>query len=95
MLNDKNVSMLKIEGRLTPPWTAELEQAWRTLSLGSEKLCLDLRGITFADKDGKQILRDIFMATGAEILADSPLTKQFANEIRQSSTDGEEENNRA
>ena len=92
VLNDKNVSSLKIEGRLAVPWAAELEQAWSTLSLGSRKLCLDICGVTFADAKGKQVLREIFTATGAEIRADSPLTKQFANEIRQAPTSGEEEN---
>jgi hypothetical protein len=92
LVNDNDVSKLKVEGRLAMPWAKELERAWLTLSLGSKKLCLDIRGVTFADKDGKQILRDIFRATGAEILADSPLTKQFANEIRQAPISGAEEN---
>lgn len=90
VLHDKDLSTLKIEGRLAPPWTTELEQEWRSLSLGSRKLCLDIRGLTFADNEGKQILRGIFRATGAEILADSPLTKQFANEIRRTPIDGGE-----
>jgi hypothetical protein len=39
---------------------------------------LDIRGVTFADQKGSQILREIVQATRAEIVADSPLTQYFA-----------------
>jgi hypothetical protein len=79
----ENLSILKIEGKLIKPWVLELDRAWSMISLGSRNLCLDICGMTFIDEEGKRILRDIFRATGAEILADSPLTKQFANEVSQ------------
>ncbi|TCK72787.1 hypothetical protein C7378_2377 [Acidipila rosea] len=83
--------ILKVEGRLAGPWVAELEQMWQMLSVNSKKLRLDIRGMTFVDKEGKRILRDIVRATGCEILADSPLTRQFANEVVQTLRTLEEE----
>jgi len=63
----------------------ELERFWNTLapSMGMKKLCLDIRGVAYLDGKGKQVLKDILTATGAEIRADSLLTKQFAGEIAQ------------
>ncbi len=75
---------LKIEGKIVGDWATELEHFWESLepSLPKRKLCLDICGVVFVDNHGKQILKKIFKSTGAEILADSPLTKQFANEAR-------------
>jgi anti-anti-sigma regulatory factor len=74
----------KVEGRIVGDWATELERFWKSLepSLDAKKLCLDISGVTYIDALGKKILREIFASTGAEILADSPLTKQFANEAR-------------
>jgi hypothetical protein len=80
-----DVLTMMIEGKVVGEWTAELERAWTTIlsSLGTKKLCVDICGVTYLDQRGREILREIFMSTGAQILADSPLTKQFAEEARQ------------
>lgn len=93
VLDDGDPTILKLEGKIAGPWAMELDQEWQALatSLGSRKLCLDLCGVTFVDEKGKQVLRDIFTATGAEILANSPLTKYFADEARQQMPDNNEE----
>jgi hypothetical protein len=44
-------------------------------------LLLDIRGLIFADLKGRQILGEIVKETGAEILADSPLTHYFASRV--------------
>ena len=76
---------LKLEGKLTGVTVLELNRVWQALepSLGSRKLSVDLRGVTFADSKGKQALADIHSRTGATFLADTPLTKYFAEEARQ------------
>jgi anti-anti-sigma regulatory factor len=76
---------LKPEGSISDAWVAELRRTWQNLapSLGSRKLCLDLRGVTFADEKGRKLLAEIYGKTKAEILADSPLTKYFAEEAMQ------------
>ena len=75
-----NVATLKLEGKVIGPWARELSRVWSAFepSLGMKKLCLDLCGVTFVDKAGTRTLKKIFRLTDAEILADTPLTRQFA-----------------
>ena len=74
----------KVEGKIVGDWSAEMERFWKSLepSLQTKKLCLDICGVAYVDGRGKKILQEIFTSTDAEILADSPLTQQVANEIR-------------
>ena len=73
---------LKIEGRAAEPLIAELHRAWQELarSLGSKKLSVDLRGVTFMDAAGRHLLAEIHAKSGADFLADTPMTKYFAEE---------------
>jgi anti-anti-sigma regulatory factor len=77
--------VLKIEGRIAKPVIDELNRAWQDLapSIGSRKLSIDLRGVTFMDRSGRQVLAEIHAKTGAEFLADTPMTKYFAEEAMQ------------
>jgi len=74
---------LTLEGRLAGPWVAELCRAWRETAprLGSKTLLLNLRGLTFSDEEGKQVLRDIVLQTNAEISSGTPFTKFLAQEL--------------
>ena len=78
---DKIVT-LKIEGRVADLLTSELNRSWQELapSLGTRKLSVDLRGVTFMDVAGRHLLAEIHAKTGAEFLADTPMTKYFAEE---------------
>lgn len=89
--DDAGKLTLKVEGRVIGKWAEELQHTWDGLeaSLGSKKLYLDICDVIYLDDNGKQILHGIFAATGAEFLADSPLTKQFVNEIKQKVWNGE------
>jgi anti-anti-sigma regulatory factor len=82
---DKIVT-LKIEGRVADLLISELNRSWQELapSLGSKKLSVDLRGVTFMDATGRRLLAEIHAKTGAEFLADTPMTKYFAEEAMQS-----------
>jgi hypothetical protein len=73
---------MKLEGKMAGPWVEECRQAWLGLarSLQSRKLSVDLRGVTYVDAAGAQLLQEIHRATGADIWADSPLTKHFAEQ---------------
>ena len=77
--DDHDRATLKLEGKVVGPWATELNRVWGTFrpSLGMKRLCLDMRGVTFVDKDGIKTLRKILRRTNAEILADDPLTRQF------------------
>jgi ABC-type transporter Mla MlaB component len=82
--------IMKLEGRIVGPWVAECKRAWSTLesSLSTKTLALDLCGVTFVDESGLELLREIYRATHAEIVSNSPLTKHFAEQAMQSTTDG-------
>jgi len=73
---------IKLEGRVSGPWTAELGRAWQEFapSLGPRKLSVDLSGLGFVDAAGTEILREIHQKTHAEFIADSPLAKYFAEQ---------------
>jgi anti-anti-sigma regulatory factor len=80
--DDQQASTLKLEGRLAGPLVGELDRTWRSLaaSLGSKKLLVDLCGVTHIDLNGRQVLADIHRGTGAQFVADTPMTKYFAEE---------------
>jgi anti-anti-sigma factor len=86
-------TVLEIEGRVAGPWADELDRVWQSVaaSLGSKKLLVDLTGITHMDAEGIRILADIHKRTGAEFMADSPMTKYFADQARRNKKDTEEE----
>jgi anti-anti-sigma regulatory factor len=78
----EKVVTLMIEGRAAEPLVSELSRTWQDLapSLGSRKLLVDLRGVTFMDTTGRRLLAEIHAKTGADFLADRPLTKYYAEE---------------
>jgi hypothetical protein len=73
---------MKLEGKMVGPWVQECRQAWLALapSLPPRTLALDLRGITFVDAGGTELLREIYKRTHAKMLTDSPLTQHFAEQ---------------
>jgi anti-anti-sigma regulatory factor len=75
---------LKLEGKLIPPWTSELEAVWHQVvnSLDGKRLHIDLCGTTFVDGQGMHLLRAIVKAANPEIETNSPLTRQFAEQAR-------------
>jgi hypothetical protein len=83
--DDPDALHMLVEGRVVPPWTEELEKLWRQTSclLSEKKFFLNICGITFVDRSGMRILRQIVQAHDPIILADSPLTRQFAEQARQ------------
>jgi hypothetical protein len=91
--SNKVHTTIKLEGKISGPWVEEFHRTWRSLapSLGTRKLQLDLRGVAFVDANGRELLRAIYQETSAGFLADSPLTRYFADDaMQQSPIDGEE-----
>ena len=81
---------ITLEGRVAGPWAVELDRAWTEVapSLSSKKLSLDLRNVTYADAEGKRVLRDIYVRTHAEVVANTPWTQYLAAEITRERQDG-------
>jgi len=75
---------MKIEGKVVGQQVHELRGAWRELAptLGEKKLCVDVCGVTFADRNAKHLLAEIYEKTCAEFIADTPLTKYFAEQAQ-------------
>ena len=76
---------LQIEGRVTGPWVSEFNRTWQALAptIDSRKFVVDLCGVIHMDADARRLLSEIYKQTGAELLADSPMTQYFADEARQ------------
>jgi hypothetical protein len=75
---------LELEGKVTGPWVSEFDQTWRSLapSLNSRKLVVDLCGVIHMDAEARRLLAEIYKKTGADLLADTPMTTYFADEAR-------------
>lgn len=80
---------LKLEGRLAGAWIPECVHAWQSLapSLGPKQLWLDLRGLTFVDRNGAELLAEIYRKHRAQFLTNTPLTKYFAEQAVRASSD--------
>jgi anti-anti-sigma regulatory factor len=77
--DDAHHPTLKLEGKLVGLWVDELRRACQSWlpALGGRSLRLDMRGVSFVDAEGQQLLREIYEKTAATFLADSPLTAYF------------------
>jgi len=67
---------LLLEGKLSGPWVAELEQAFiggKTASVG-RSIVMDLSGLTGADAAGRQLLA-LIQSDGAILQNPSPLSR--------------------
>ena len=82
-----DVTRMKLEGKVAGPWTSEFDRTWRALapSLGSKKLVIDLCGVIHMDPEARRLLAEMHKKTGADLLADTPMTKYFAEEARRRS----------
>ncbi|MGO8717712.1 MAG: STAS domain-containing protein [Acidobacteriaceae bacterium] len=92
--NNPDSVAIKLEGRIVGPWADELEAVWRNLviSLNERLVTLDLRGVTFVDASGMQILRQIYRGKKPEFLTGSPLTESFAEQAQRYTTNDNQEN---
>ncbi|HWY43834.1 MAG TPA: TolC family protein [Candidatus Sulfotelmatobacter sp.] len=75
-------TVLSVEGRLSGPRVAMLEQCWRELRAGvpDEKFHVNLCGVTFIDGAGKVLLKAIH-SEGGQLLAEGCLNQAIVKEI--------------
>ncbi len=76
---------LRIEGRLSGPCLAELENCWRqmTANNGKGRLVVDLHEVTFVSSQGKQLLEKLCRA-GAQLTGDGLMTRALVEQITHS-----------
>ena len=73
---------LLVEGKLIPPWTAELQRVWRdaNMSLNGRKLAIDLSDVTTINPEGEDTLFDL-MKQGAKFTCGGVLTKHVLKRL--------------
>jgi hypothetical protein len=86
---DASGPTMELEGRFAGPWVDEVDRAWHSLTplVDSKRLCVDIRKVAFADRNGRELLCRIHRETKARILADTPLTEMYAEEATHHSRD--------
>ena len=74
--------VLTVEGRLAGPWVGTLEQSWRDARAGSptEKVSVNLCGVSFIDPAGKTLLKEIHHQ-GGQLSAEGCLNQAIIREI--------------
>lgn len=80
---DKQAAEMILAGRVAGPWVAELDRAWVEAAprIGSKKLTIDLRDVTYADAAGKDVLLKILSESDAEMVADPLQMADLAREL--------------
>lgn len=73
---------LLVQGKLIPPWTAELERVWRDANqdLSGRKLAIDLSDVTTINREGEDTLFDL-MKDGAKFTCGGVLTKHVLKRL--------------
>lgn len=76
ILEKRGEQRLVLEGKLTSPWTLDVENTWRELAGDSHerKPVIDLRNVTFISMDGESTLLKL-MKEGAQFDCGDVLTK--------------------
>jgi anti-anti-sigma regulatory factor len=75
---------LQLEGSLEGPWVEELECCWDTTQseVSSRPVWIDLKGVTFIDHAGKNLLTALH-AKGVQFVAAGCLMRAVVTEITQ------------
>jgi anti-anti-sigma regulatory factor len=86
VLNERDATRFKLEGKLAHEWVDEAEKAWAALTAlnGKRKLIVDLFGVSFVDDFGWQLLAQMRHA-GAELQGSGPLISALIEEIEDAS----------
>ena len=84
IVEDRGQRRLMLEGRLVGPWTAEVENAWKTAGehLQGRKLIVDLTNVTHIGADGECTLFRL-MKDGAKFSCRGVLTKHVLKQLAQ------------
>jgi hypothetical protein len=66
---------LRLEGRIVDPWTSELGKACDVFLLEKKTIKLDMAEVTFADRSGLELLRNL-RSRGVSLVECSPFTEE-------------------
>ncbi len=82
---DSEQTVLRVEGKLVPPWVQELERCWRQSCEVAKALVLDLRAVTFVSAEGRELLERIY-CSGGKLLTSGIAMNAMVEEIESRST---------
>ncbi len=73
---------LVLAGKLVPPWTAEVENAWKAAAdqLRGKRLVVDLTNVTVISQDGENLLFRL-MKDGAKFAGKGVLTRHILKQL--------------
>ena len=82
IVEERTERRVMLEGRLVPPWTTEVENAWKRAGeqLQGRKLVIDLKNVTFISADGESTLFKL-MRDGARFSCKDVLTKHVLKQL--------------
>jgi hypothetical protein len=82
IIESHNQRRMLLEGRLVPPWTAEVEDAWKRAGehLQGRKLVIDLKDVTLISRDGEHTLFKL-MKEGAKFSCEGVFTKHLVKKL--------------
>ena len=83
LLDSAREIRLKLEGKLSDPWVAELRQCWRTAAstTAARRTVVDLHQVDFVCSEGECLLTEMFRA-GVRLVAGTPFMRSLVDEIR-------------
>ena len=70
-----HTALLRLEGRVVAPWTSELRKTCERLLLEEKAIKVDMAEVTFADRDGLELLRNL-KSRGVSLVECSPFTEE-------------------
>jgi ABC-type transporter Mla MlaB component len=75
-------AILEIEGSLTGPWVAELKECWQRAVVGSERVTVVLKQVSYVDRAGRTILAEMYRQ-GVELTAEGCMITAIIEEIKE------------
>jgi hypothetical protein len=73
-------TLLELEGKLAGAWVEELEVCWHQLATADRRVEVVLRGVTYIDQKGKELLAKMHRH-GIALVAAGCMTKAIVEEI--------------
>jgi outer membrane protein len=78
---ERSLTRLTLAGKLTGPWVAELDKAWRSAQQTPNKpIAVDLRDVIFVDDAGKQLLTEM-LRSGAHFITSGVMMNSLVKEM--------------
>jgi anti-anti-sigma regulatory factor len=92
VVNDPDMTRLKLEGKLAHEWVQEARKAWEAVTAmdGNGQVIVDLMEVAFVDDAGSELLARMRHA-GAELIGSGPLISALIQEIEDAESETEVE----